>query len=326
MNLTGSGDTEILESFSRDEAFVEQVLKKIVDDIAEPNADLCCALLANLVKDDALARRLIGVRRDVPPSKQVKVKLRTTGKGEVEAEKVDQPVSLRISTSGRVLDQLMDVFVKGANGVVNANADYDYLSYVVADLSKFEEGRGYLLNRQDYDGVVPITKLVVFTENGSLVRRKGVASIIKNCAFEKAKHEWLMRGGADGGVGLLPYVLLPLAGNEEFDGEDSEGMLDELQLLPPDKEREVDDDVVSTHLETLMLLTAMREGRDKLRDVKVYPIIRELHLRRDAENVSEGCVRLVNVLMRDEEGEEGNVQKVKKVEEEDDDHKIEEVF
>ncbi|KAK5939877.1 Protein hgh1 [Knufia obscura] len=326
VNLTGAGDTEILEYYSRDDAFVEVLLKKVIDDIGEVNADLCCALLANLVKDDVLARRLLMAERAVPPSKQVRVKLKTTSRGEVEAEKVDSPVSVQISGSSRVLDQLMDVFVKGANRSLNPKADYDYLAYVFADLSKFAEGRGYLLERQGYDGVVPITKLVVFTEHGSLTRRKGIASTIKNCCFEVERHEYLMRSEEEGGVGLLPYVLLPLAGNEEFDGEDSEGMLAELMLLPPDKEREVDDDVVATHLETLMLLTAGREGRDVLRAVKVYPVVRELHLRREAEGIQEGCVRLVNVLMRDEEGQEGGEGgRVKKLAE-DEDHKIEEVF
>jgi len=325
VNLTGFGDKEILEYYSRDDQFIEQILKKIIDDISEPNADLCCALLANLVKDDTLAKRLITAERNVPPEKQVKVRLKTTGKGVVEAEKVDQPVSMQISLSKRILDQLMDVFVKGANKSLNPKADYDYLSYVFADLSKFEDGRKYLLERQDYDDIVPITKLVVFTEHGSLIRRKGIASTIKNCVFENSKHEYLMRAESNGGVGLLPYILLPLAGNEEFDAEDSEGMLDELQLLPPDKEREVDDDIIATHLETLMLLTAERDGRDKLRAVKAYPIIRELHLKREAENVSEGCVSLVNVLMRDEANEEAGVSDVNKADE-DDDHKIEEVF
>lgn len=326
VNLTSFGDTQVLEYFSHDDKFIEEVLRKIIDDITEPNADLCCAFLANLVKDDELAKRLLSAERKVPPTSKVKVKLSVNERGVVEATKSAEPVAVQISTSVRVLDQLMDVFVKGANKSLNPKADYDYLSYVVADLSKFEQGRKYLLERQKYDDVVPITKLVVFTEHGSLVRRKGVASTIKNCAFEISKHEYLLREEGDGGVGILPYLLLPLAGNEEFDAEDSEGMLDELQLLPPDKEREVDDEIVATHLETLLLLTTERSGRDVLRRVKVYPVIRELHLKRDSEKVGEGCSRLVDIIMRDEPGEEGEVQKIKKVEEIDDDYKVEEVF
>ena len=322
VNITGSSDRQILECFSRDEQFIEQVLKKTIDDITEPNADLCCGLLANLVKDDDLAKRLLTSTRNIPPSTKVKIRLSTNDRGEVEATKNEEAVSMQISTSKRVLDQIMDVFVKGANNTLNPKANYDYLSYVVADLSKFEEGRKYLLEKQEYDDVVPITKLVVFTEHGSLIRRKGVASTIKNCAFEVEKHTYLLTEERDGGVGLLPYILLPLAGNEEFDAEDSENMLDELQLLPPDKEREPDDDIVATHLETLLLLTTDREGREILRRKKVYPVIRELHLKREGEKVSEGCERLVDVIMRDEAGE----QKIKRIEEVDDDFKVEEVF
>jgi hypothetical protein len=40
-----------------------------------------------------------------------------------------------------------------------------------------------------------------------------------------------------------------------------------------------------------------------MRQVKVYPVIRECHMNVDDENVQEACDRLVQVLMRDEEGE-----------------------
>jgi hypothetical protein len=42
-----------------------------------------------------------------------------------------------------------------------------------------------------------------------------------------------------------------------------------------------------------------------LREVQVYPIVRETHLQVDDDGVREACERLVQVLMRDEEGEEG---------------------
>ena len=57
------------------------------------------------------------------------------------------------------------------------------------------------------------------------------------------------------GVNILPYVLLPLMGNEEYELEDTEGMLDECQLLPPDKEREKQSDIICIHLESLLLLS-----------------------------------------------------------------------
>ncbi len=128
-------------------------------------------------------------------------------------------------------------------------------------------------------------------------------------------------------------------GSEEFSDEDTEGMIDECQLLPPDKERESQPDILSTHLESLLLLTTEREGRERLREVKVYPIVRELHVAVEDEGVRETVDRLVQVLMRAEEGEEdfnavppemvdggGKVVEVEDEEDEDEDEKIVEVL
>lgn len=262
-------------------------------------------LLANLAKSDSL-KRLLTLTRRVP-----------------------KPVS----ESAKAMDQLMDCFVKGAEGTLNKNADYDYLSYLFADISKTEEGRRYFTTRQEYDSVVPITKLTVFTEHKSDVRRKGVASTIKNVAFDIPSHPMLL---SEDEVNLLPYILLPITGPEEFTDEESAAMLPDLQLLPPDKKRDSDETIITTHLETLLLLTTTREGREKMRAVNVYPIIRECHLHVDNEDVREGCDRLVQVLMRKEEGEgDAEADEMAKARaqamteaksEQDDDEKVVEVF
>jgi hypothetical protein len=214
---------------------------------------------------------------------------------------IERPAPKELASNNRAIDQLLDLFVKGADGTYNKAADFDYLSYLFADLAKHEEGRSYFLTKQEYDGVIPLTKMIVFTEHKSNVRRKGVASTIKNVAFEIDSHSELM---SEDEINILPYLLLPLTGNEEYDEEDSQGMLPDLQLLPRDKRRDSDPTIIQTHVETLMLLTTTRHGRDILREIKVYPIIRETHLQIEDEGVREACERLVQVLMRDEEGQE----------------------
>jgi hypothetical protein len=214
---------------------------------------------------------------------------------------VERPAPKELASNNRAIDQLLDLFVKGADGTYNKEANYDYLSYLFADLAKHEEGRQYFLTRQEYDNVVPLTKLIVFTEHKSDIRRKGVASTIKNVAFEIDSHSEFLD---ENEINILPYLLLPITGNEEYDEEDTMDMLPDLQLLPPDKKRDPDPSIIQTHIETLMLLTTTRLGRDKLREIKVYPIIRETHLHVENEDVREACERLVQVLMRDEEGEE----------------------
>ncbi|KAJ5385355.1 hypothetical protein N7517_003266 [Penicillium concentricum] len=263
-----SSDEEVLKLLAEDE-FVEDLLAKLTN-VKEPNADEVAMLLANVVKSENL-QKLLTLKRKAPET---------------------------VSTSENAIDQLMDCFVKGAEGALNKHANFDYLSYVFADLSQTEKGRAYFTQRQDYDEVVPITKLTVFTEHKSDIRRKGIASTIKNVAFEVDSHPMLFD---EDGANLLPYLLLPLAGPEELSDEDTADMLPDLQLLPPDKQRDSDPTIITTHLETLLLLTTTREGREKMRAVKVYPLIRETHMHVEDENVTEACDRLVQVLMRDEE-------------------------
>ncbi|KAF2687521.1 DNA-binding protein-like protein HGH1 [Lentithecium fluviatile CBS 122367] len=279
-----SHDAEVLKALASDDAFLETLLLRITSK-KEPNANEIAMLLANMAKDDSL-QRVLELKRDVPKE---------------------------LSTSRWAIDQLLDCFVKGAEGAYNKHADYDYLSYFFADLAKFPQGRSYFTTPQPHDtNIIPLTKLQVFTSHRSHIRRLGVASTIKNSAFHVPSHPTLLSNLSPDpalpppsvGANLLPYILLPLMGPEEYSDEDTEGMLDELQLLEPDKERENDVEIMKTHLETLLLLCSTREGRDVLRRVKVYPIVRETHLHVENEDVREACDRIVQMIMRKEEGEE----------------------
>jgi hypothetical protein len=213
----------------------------------------------------------------------------------IATRKQETPAALQ--SNELVLNQLLDLFVKGADGTYNKKADFDYLAYVLADLSKHPEIRQFFITKQEYDGVVPINKIKVFTEHKSDIRRKGVASTIKNVAFDVPAHPAFLD---EDQINIMPYLLLPITGSEQYDEEEMMSMLPDLQLLPPDKQRDPDHNIVQTHVETLTLLTTTREGRDLMRNINVYPIVRETHLRVDDEGVREACDRLVQVLMRDE--------------------------
>jgi len=172
-----------------------------------------------------------------------------------------------------------------------------------------------------------LTKLTVFTEHKSVIRRQGVASTIKNVAFQVDTHPRFLDTEQ---INIMPYILLPLMGPEEYSDEDTEGMLEDLQLLPPDKEREPNVEILKTHLETLLLLTTTREGRDLMRQIKVYPVVRECHLHVEDDEVREACERVVQILKRDEEGEGEDVPPptggMLQVEEEDEEDKIVEIL
>lgn len=234
-------------------------------------------LLANVAKHPSI-KRIINLKRVVPEG---------------------------VSTSDRAFDQLMDCFIKGDQGLLNnkstgAENNYDYLAYLFADVSAHKEGRDYFTTQQAYDGVIPVSKLVVFTEHASNVRRKGVASTIKNIAFDTDSHASLLSSSE---INILPYLLLPLAGPEEYDDEETAKMPPELQLLPPEKKRDSDTTILTTHLETLLLLSSSPSGRAVMREASVYPFIRECHLHVEDDDVRDACERLVQLLLRPEQGE-----------------------
>lgn len=183
----------MLANLENDDAFLELLLSKITDP-EYPNADQAAMLLANMTKSDKLGR-LVTLQREPP-------------KG--------------VSESRHAMDQLMDCFVKGAEGALNKEASFDFLSYVFADVSRLPPGREYFITKRNYDDIIPISKLVVFTEHKSVIRRKGVASTIKNCCFDVKSHETFL---SEDGVNLLPYLLLPLMGSEEYDEEVGAGLL-----------------------------------------------------------------------------------------------------
>jgi hypothetical protein len=55
-------------------------------------------------------------------------------------------------------------------------------------------------------------------------------------------------------IDLLSRLLLPLAGPEELDSDEMDKLPEDLQYLPPDKEREQDADIRIMLIETLMMV------------------------------------------------------------------------
>lgn len=270
-------DAVMRKKLADDKEFLEYLTWKICD-LGNTSSDIMCILLSNLSKEDSITYVFEIVRED--------------------NDKDLPPLDKDVFKSKRVIDCLMDCFVKGYDRELNKFANYDYLSYFFADVSRFKIGRTYFIETQEYDGVVPISKLLVFTEKyDSKTRREGVASTIKNSLFDSETHERIL---TDEEINLLPYILLPIASakDSEIDEEDMFNLPDELQLLPEDKTRDPVPSIVCTHLESILLLCTTKAAREFMRSKSVYPLIRELHKNVEDEDIGELCYRIVNMLMR----------------------------
>lgn len=267
-------DPEIRRNIVSDTEFIKFLTSKICD-LENTCADIMCILLSNLAKDDTI-----------------------TCVFDMTREKFRDEKDNEVFGSEMIMDCLMDCFVKGYDRELNKYANFDYLAYFFADISRFRRGREYFIEEQKYDGVVPISKLLVFTEKyDAKTRREGVASTIKNSLFDSESHERILN---DESINLLPYILLPITNSKdsEIDEEDMFNLPDELQLLPEDKVRDPIPAIICCHLESILLLCTTHAGREYLRSKSVYPLVRELHKNVEDEDIGELCYRVVNMLMR----------------------------
>uniref|UniRef100_A0A1B6LSV6 Protein HGH1 homolog n=1 Tax=Graphocephala atropunctata TaxID=36148 RepID=A0A1B6LSV6_9HEMI len=175
----------------------------------------------------------------------------------------------------------------------NSTCSLDQLAMVLCNFSQLTEVRN-IMTQPDH---CMLQKLVPFMNHESNVRRRGITGVVHNCAFDSSVHEWLL--GVD--VDILPRLLLPLAGPEQFDDEDNDKLPIELQYLPDTKTREPDTEIRKQNLETLNQLCATRFGRQYLRDHNTYIILRELHKWEKDASTLLACENVVDILIRTED-------------------------
>ncbi|CAF0778426.1 unnamed protein product [Brachionus calyciflorus] len=175
----------------------------------------------------------------------------------------------------------------------NKTNNLDYLAPFICNLTQLESVRNTILN----DSIILQRLLPYTTYSRSIIRRGGIIGAIKNCCFNYDYHEKLLLSPD---IDLLSRLLLPLAGPEEFELDEMEKLPDDLQFLPPNKERDVDPDVRIMLLETIMMLCSRKECRSYIKDKNAYLILRELHKWEKDEKALNSCEKLVQILIADE--------------------------
>ncbi|XP_071848422.1 protein HGH1 homolog [Apostichopus japonicus] len=188
------------------------------------------------------------------------------------------------------LAKLVEVFCKEG---YNPKAALHPLGSVLANLTQRPEARKFIL---DKDQCV-IQRLLPYTQyTASDVRRRGVVTALKNCCFEIDYHEWLLSDSVD----ILPYLLLPLAGPEQLNEDEMEGMPEDLQYLDEDKEREPDPAIRKLLIDTLTKLCTTKPGREMMKAKRAYIIMREFDKWERNEQLNDICQDLIQHLIGDE--------------------------
>lgn len=166
-----------------------------------------------------------------------------------------------------------------------------HLAGVFANLTQLPEVRKCLVTDGHILRLLPFT-----TYMQSNILRKGVVGTVRNCCFDVDHHELLLSEEVD----ITPFLLLPLAGPEEFDDEDNAQLPVDLQYLGEDKERDPNPDNRKLLLEAILQLCATKTGRQILREKQAYLILRELHKWEKVASVRIVCENAVQMLIREE--------------------------
>ncbi|KAF8801366.1 DUF383-domain-containing protein [Phlegmacium glaucopus] len=321
--LVNLSDSPLLVSSLSETPFLNFITSYIIN----PHsilADLASMLLSNLTASSTACSTLLSLKVSVIPDSRLSNSLYTTDSrcGSCPAP---MPYPTGESSEVRALPLLVDAFVQGSQVVESGDlskrsrkAELHFLASVFANMTVSPTGRNFFLSPQPMDVLktdssleYPLAKVVSFTEHKDKIRRGGVASTIKNCSFHAPRHRAILSPESVAvpappsktiapGIDALPYILLPLAGPEEFDLEDQEKLLEPLQFLPPTKAREPDATIRLTHVETLLLLCHTRWGRDYQRQHGVYEIVRATHEHETVDKISEHIERLVQLLQGEE--------------------------
>ncbi|KAE8600056.1 hypothetical protein XENTR_v10017454 [Xenopus tropicalis] len=174
----------------------------------------------------------------------------------------------------------------------NPRASLDYLGPLLCNLTQLPEGRHFILDRNR----CVVQRLLPYLQSGSTVRRGGIVGTLRNCCFSHRDHAWLLGDDVD----LLPFLLLPLAGGEEFTEEEMETLPPDLQYLAEDKQREADPDIRKMLIETVLLLCATADGRRLVKQRGTYLVMRELHSWEREPCVKRACEKLIQMLIGEE--------------------------
>lgn len=321
--LVNLSDSPLLVPFLSEPAFLAFLVSYILnaDSIV---ADLASMLLSNLTASSSPCAALLALKVPIlkTPSSPSRL-FPTLSRSGTCSVPVPYPPGEPQDTPA--LPLLIDAFVEGAlidpsgdRASRKRKGDLHFLASVFANISTSPAGRTFFVTPRPTDPLnpssineYPLAKIIAFTEHQDTIRRGGVASTLKNCAFSSQAHRAILSPDIEAvvippstlsapGIDALPYILLPLAGPEELDLEDQEKLPSALQFLPSTKKREADYVLRKTHVETLLLLCTTRWGRDYLRDHGVYEIVRGAHMEETVDVVSEHIERLVQLLKGDE--------------------------
>lgn len=187
-------------------------------------------------------------------------------------------------SDAELLNKILKAFMSKQSEI---KEKYKFLALYFANLSGYPSRRKLMLENENFIEFI----FQSYNTSDTNVRRIGVALSLRNLCSEQSSHVMLLEKG------ILPVLLLPLMGSEEYEEENMEKLPVECQYLEDTKEREILPIIRRALVQALSLLCYSRRGWEYLKDHSVYYVIRELHVWEADFDTKEAIETLVGFLL-----------------------------
>jgi len=204
-------------------------------------------------------------------------------------------LQLRTEQEGFFITILVDKFCSPQAD--EKNDAYQWLANVFTNVTQLSYGKSVFTDEEN--SILLILLPHIFSPN--LIRKRGIASTIKNCVLNGTNeyHNLLIQK-----YFIFSYLISPfIVGNGNYSKEELEKFPDFAKVRIPNNEPEKDLQTKKELLESLCILSSFPDCRKSLRNLSIYPILREFDLHETDENVKEGVLKVVELIIRDEEDE-----------------------
>ncbi|GFY58620.1 protein HGH1 homolog [Trichonephila inaurata madagascariensis] len=184
-----------------------------------------------------------------------------------------------------LLDKILKVFMSNHSEV---KEKFQFLALYFANMSGYPSRRKLMLENEKF--IDFLFSSYIFSSETN-VRRIGIALTLRNLCSEQSSHAMLLEKG------ILPVLLLPLMGSEEYEEEEMEKLPLECQYLEDAKERERLPVIRRALVQALSLLCYTKRGWEYLKEHSVYYVTRELHKWEADFDTKEAIETLVGFLL-----------------------------
>eukprot|EP00249_Psilotum_nudum_P003398 c16789_g1_i1 orf=254-1255(+) len=199
----------------------------------------------------------------------------------------------RENVEGLYMRKLVRLFTNSSEGNKGVKDQYEHIASILVNVTRFEAGRKLLLEPK----IGLLKQILLQTDSGNVIRRKGVAGMLRNCSFEAGTQLPSLLSISQF---LWPALFLPLAGRQAYATEDTSKM--PLELASPlshEREPESDKQVRIEAAEALYLIAIHEDGRRALWAVNGPRILQIGYEDEEDPQVMEAYERLGSLLVEE---------------------------